>query len=39
MTQIHGNTTLIQLGTNAPLLLRNDVDESSVKQQDNVPIL
>ena len=39
MTQIHGNTTLIQLGTNAPLLLRNDVDESSVKQLNNVPIL
>ena len=31
MTQIHGNTTLIQLGTNASLLLRNDVDESNVK--------
>ena len=29
MTQIHGNTTLIQLGTNAPLLLRNDVVLSS----------
>ena len=39
MTQIHGNTTLIQLGTNAPLLLRNDVDESSVKQLNNIPVL